>query len=207
MKPVRVRCPRCADLEHVAATATAARCKACAARWRWAACQSCDTMQMPFEWDESWRCNQCGVVQRSWWRTPDADSTGRAVAQRRAKEADSGLKPWLAGVAALVALLVVGGVLSIPHTSAADRRRQAARPACGAFAALKSKDASGALSADDLRRQAGAIAGRAAPSVPAVRSAAQQLYVATASVTDGPGTDGFLAAESALDDACEAALH
>src|SRR3954453_23594364 len=96
-KTVGVRCPRCSRMEQVATTAVAARCPGCAARWRWAICSSCDVIGLPYEWDEAWRCKGCGTTVRSWWRTDDAYRYEAEVRRRRAKDADSGLTPWIIG--------------------------------------------------------------------------------------------------------------
>lgn len=203
MKTVGVRCPRCANLEQVDSTATSARCPSCAARWRWAICGTCDELNVPFEWDEAWRCRSCGATNRSWWRTPDAARREPAIRRRRAKEAESGLRPYLIGAGVLVVVLVIGVIYAIPHTSAAEKRRQASGPACITFDKLKSEEANGSLGLAEVRSRADAIARAAVPGTTALNGAAQRLLAAATST--GPGSDDFLAAETAMDEACEAA--
>lgn len=161
-------------------------------------------MNLPFEWDEVWRCTRCAALVRSWWRMPDFDAQRieRDVVRARAKEADPGLKPWLAGAAVLVAVAVVAVVLSIPRSSGLQKRRQASRPACLLFTQMRSAEAAGSLTEDQVRDEATGIARAAEPGTAAVIDAAHQLV--TAAFNSGPGTDQFLAAETAMQDACDA---
>ncbi|HUP85945.1 MAG TPA: hypothetical protein VM143_09795 [Acidimicrobiales bacterium] len=202
---VFVRCPQCRGTQQTPVDVTRFRCVTCERAWRWAVCESCDTVGFTVERQESWRCG-CGYFTRSWWRTDVAPREALVVVARRRdlaaqaarQEVREGMRRrrWkiiLGAVVGLLAVLVFVGVVRAGETTAATGTQEA----CRQFGQLRSALGSGTLDNAQLQQRLTDLDLAAETASTPVREAADELKA-----VGRPSKAAFLIAQTKLADAC-----
>ncbi len=110
------RCARCGDRQPVAVAAVGFRCRSCSADWRWAACGSCDRLEMVREELPALECSTCHTVQVAWWTTIDSESIAELVVTRR-RDVEARRRrirrQWAIVIGLLVGMALLGAWISV----------------------------------------------------------------------------------------------
>lgn len=201
-----VKCPTCAGIQDVPATAVGYTCTLCCSDWQWAVCLGCARLELALAGQESWRCTRCSRYTRSWWRSTTADQEGRCVAalrlgrrlertrardvaprRRRRRAAAMATGSAVVVLAAAALLTAVGGASTEDHD----------RAACAAFGDARSTIANGGLRDDEISRALAGVRAEAVQGSPAITAAVEQLVAA-----GRPGTAAFLVAQTRVVRVC-----
>lgn len=197
LHPREPGCPRCHARHQLALGDNAHRCLSCGHAWRWSVCGHCDHVAQPAEGLESWRCGECRGYNRSYWKTSTGAADAVAVAATRA--GDRGRPRGRRFPLLLVAPVLLALAVAAVARFVSDDGGQAASAACNRLARMVSDEASGTLSASQLRQRVSDIERLASQGGGKVAAEAARLRGAA---DRGPGDDGFLAAVTAMTAAC-----